>query len=73
MTLPLLNVLLALLDIVFVLGATLTTIASLIYARWDHGVRRRVDIALAFLAGFLALGWLPAIRQSFDRVGDPRL
>ncbi len=64
MTLPMLSVLFALLGIVFALGATLAAIASLIYARWDHGVRRRVDIAFALLAGFLAWGWLPAIRPA---------
>lgn len=73
MTLPMLNLLLALLSIIFALGATLTAIASLFYARWDHGFRRRVDIAFALLAGSLAWGWLPTIRQSFDRVSDPRL
>ncbi len=73
MTLPMLNFLSAILGIVFALAATLTAIASLLYARWDHGFRRRVDIAFALLAGFLAWGWLPAIRQSFDRVTDPRL
>ena len=73
MTLPMLNLLLAILGIVFALGAGLTAVASLIYARWDHGFQRRLDIAFALFAALLAWEWLSGVRQSFDRVSDPHL
>ncbi|MGZ3600818.1 MAG: hypothetical protein ACXVCX_05645 [Ktedonobacterales bacterium] len=73
MTLPILNFLFALLGIVFALGCALTALASLIYARSDHGFQRRLDIAFVLFAGFLAWGALSGSQQSFDRVSDPRL
>lgn len=73
MILPVLNFLVALLGIVFALGCALTALTSLLYALSDHGFQRRLDIAFVLFAGFLAWEWLPAIRQSFDRVGDPHL
>lgn len=73
MTVPMLNLLYALLDIVFVFATGLTALTSLLYARWDHGFQRIFDVAFALFAGYFAWSTLPGIQQSFDRVGDPRL
>ncbi|HEX8033548.1 MAG TPA: hypothetical protein VF510_06860 [Ktedonobacterales bacterium] len=73
MILPVLNFLAAMLAIVFGLGCALTALASLIYARSDHGFQRRLDIAYVLFAGFLAWGALSDSRQSFVYVRDPSI
>lgn len=73
MTIPLLNVLVALIDIVFGLGCAFNALAALIYVRWDHGFQRRLDIAFALLAGFLAWGALSSYSQQFVYVSDPSI
>ena len=73
MTLPMLNLLIALLDIVFALAFALTALTALIHVRWDHGFQRRLDGVFVLLGGFLAWGALSSSAQSFDRVTDPRL
>lgn len=73
MTLPMLNLFIALLDIVFALAFALTALASLIHVRWEHGIQPALDTMFVLLGGFLAWGALSGSVQSFDRVTDPRL
>lgn len=73
MILPVLNFLVRLLGTTFGLGCALTALASLIYARSDHGFQRRLDVAFVLFAGFLAWGALSGSSQSFVYVRDPRI
>ena len=73
MTLPMINLIIDLLYIVFALAFALTALTALIHVRWDHGFQRRLDTVFVLLGSLLAWGALSGSVQSFDRVSDPRL